>query len=165
MGVKHLYSHVTAIKTSRGCFHHYWAPLQTLNVEEQKQVARAALPLSPGATLKWLSVTDTCTPATMDSAGVLRIWCASFGGSWLPAMDKTSCEQEETVWPLGIADGELRYIPCELGAAPEVRSLCQLLDARHAAALLPCEVTLPRFSNRLHCVHVLYGYECLDIAC
>lgn len=135
MGVKHLHSHVAAMKMSIGCFHYHWAPLQTLNVEEQKEVARAALPLSPGATLKWLSVTDTCTPATMDSAGVLRVWCASFGGSWLPAMDKTSCEQEETVWPLGVADGELRYIPCELGAAPEVRISCGCTTCCCAAAL------------------------------
>jgi hypothetical protein len=78
--------------------------------------------------LRWLSVTDTFTPATLDSAGVLRVWCASFGGAWGPALDRDSCE-DQALWPLGIAEGELRYIPCEPGCTPEVR--------RHSAGC-PC---------------------------
>jgi hypothetical protein len=83
-------------------------------------VAEAALPLTPGAILRWLSLTDCFTPVTLDSAGVLRIWSAAYGGSWTPALDKQS-SGEENFWPVAVAGGALRYVACGAGSYPEVR--------------------------------------------
>lgn len=93
---------------------------QVLNVDEQRRIAEGALPLSPGATLKWLAVTDAHAPATKDSAGVFRSWAASFGGSWVPVLHEDACDGE-CAWPVGVAAGELHYVPCDAASGPEVR--------------------------------------------
>lgn len=90
-------------------------------MDEQKQLASGSVGLSPGATLKWLAVSDSCAPVTLDSAGVLRLWSAAFGGSWLPVATHDSLPDEH-FWPLGIMHGELRYTACAAGTEPEVCS-------------------------------------------
>jgi hypothetical protein len=94
--------------------------VQDVNVEEQRMIAQAALPLSPGASMVWLGLSESGAPVMKDSKGVLRMWAAAFGGSWVPVLNEEACD-DDVVWPVGIAHGELHYVPCDAGSCPEVK--------------------------------------------
>jgi hypothetical protein len=96
--------------------------VQVLNVEEQRKVTQGALPLSQGASLSWLAVSDGGAPVTKDSKGMLRMWTAAFGGSWVPVLNEEACD-DDIVWPVGVENGELHFVPCNAGACPEVQDL------------------------------------------
>ena len=102
---------------------HCHACMQVLNISERRAVARGPLPLSPKAILKWLSfASDTLTPVTLDSAGVLRAWVPSFGGSWARVFQCDECSPGMHAWPVGVSAGELHYVECEIGEWPQVCS-------------------------------------------
>lgn len=96
--------------------------MQVLNVEERRAVSRGPLPLSAKATLTWLALADdTLTPVTMDSRGAVRAWSPAFGGAWSRALPAAGGEAGGGVWPAGVSGGELHYVHCDAGDAPQVR--------------------------------------------
>ena len=103
--------------------------MQVLNVDEQRETARGPLPLSPGKHLRWLALSDTGAPCTMDSAGVLRVWSVTFGGAWTPLLDTESADEGEALWPLGVSSGDLHCIAVAAGSHPQVCNLAALTGA------------------------------------
>jgi Minichromosome loss protein, Mcl1, middle region len=92
-----------------------------LDIDAQSEVLRGPLPLSRGATLRWLALCPSDgAPVALDSAGVLRGWSAAFGGSWMPLLD--AVEEANALWPVGVDACELRYFEVAPGGHPEVRS-------------------------------------------
>lgn len=95
--------------------------MQVLNISERKTVTQGPLPLSPKASLRWLTIAnDTFTPLAMDSTGALRAWVPSFGGSWSSVFQCHECNPGMHAWPVGVKGGELHYIECEIGEWPQV---------------------------------------------
>jgi chromosome transmission fidelity protein 4 len=113
-----------------------------LDVANSKRVVSPeTLPVSPGAHLVWLGFSDACVPLTFDSAGVLRMRDASFGGQWVrrraharhidrspincqhlqvPMLETSSAVKSaaEWLWPVGCSGGQLLCVVTRGRAAP-----------------------------------------------
>eukprot|EP00892_Ulva_mutabilis_P009029 jgi/Ulvmu1/6499/UM003_0132.1 len=94
--------------------------LLVLNVANRCAVSRGPLPLSPKTTLTWLALaSDTLTPVTMDSGGVVRAWSPTWGGAWARAFTAAEDHPGMRVWPAGVTGGELHFVQCDSGDVPQ----------------------------------------------
>ena len=101
---------------------HWHGHTQVYDVAQAKQLHSGPLPLSPRSTLTWLSLTDTLSPVTMDSTGVLRLCTPSFGMSWMPVFESADHRKgSETFWPVGVQHHTFYFITCYSGQQPQVK--------------------------------------------
>jgi hypothetical protein len=74
------------------------------DVADDGQLFSGVLPLSKGAKLTWLGFSVEGVLAAADSAGVLRIRGAEYGGCWVPVFDaKRESKQGEVFWHVGLS--------------------------------------------------------------
>eukprot|EP00747_Dinoflagellata_sp_TGD_P184613 gnl/TRDRNA2_/TRDRNA2_40397_c1_seq1.p1 gnl/TRDRNA2_/TRDRNA2_40397_c1~~gnl/TRDRNA2_/TRDRNA2_40397_c1_seq1.p1 ORF type:complete len:488 (-),score=92.48 gnl/TRDRNA2_/TRDRNA2_40397_c1_seq1:169-1470(-) len=97
-----------------------------LDVNTRTQRAAGRLPLSPGAQLRWLSLSAELAPVTIDTDGVVRVLLGSGPGAWGPVgggggewVQVLSLAEEESrvgpIWAVRMAAGVLFY--AEAGVA------------------------------------------------
>ena len=80
----------------------------------QALLASGPLPLGRGAGLAWLGLSDEGLPAAYDTAGVMRLRSADWGGAWVPVFDAKAARSEgasaEAFWPVGVSTRELTCV-------------------------------------------------------
>jgi chromosome transmission fidelity protein 4 len=84
-----------------------------LQVQKRDEIA-----ISPESTLTWVGISDNGTPATFDSAGVLRLLSlAEALPSWTPMLDSRKLSKEDSThyWPVGVYGENLMCVVCKAG--------------------------------------------------
>lgn len=115
---------VFALGDDFGIVHHAGQPnsagdqildVHTYSYSEGKLSVDSRICLSSGAHLKWIGFTEEHAVATYDSEGVLRVFSAEFGGSWIPIFDSgVERKGSESFWlfSLSMAANEAQCIVC-----------------------------------------------------
>lgn len=88
------------------------------DVDSQTAASQGCLPITPGAQLTWLGFSDEGALASGDSAGVIRVLVAGFGGSWVPIFtsEAARASDAERHWIVGMSRNEVYAVVCK---APE----------------------------------------------
>lgn len=88
------------------------------DVDSQTCAQQGPLPITPGATLTWVGFSDEGALCSGDSAGVVRVLVAGFGGSWVPVFtsEAARASDAERHWIVGLSRNEVYAVVCK---APE----------------------------------------------
>ena len=79
------------------------------------RMAAAPVPLSEGATLRWLGFSESGVLSSVDSAGLVRSCLRSYNFEWVPVLDTNTIKKSKSEhhWVVGLTDKDLLAVLCK----------------------------------------------------
>uniref|UniRef100_A0A0D9XBH2 Uncharacterized protein n=1 Tax=Leersia perrieri TaxID=77586 RepID=A0A0D9XBH2_9ORYZ len=89
--------------------------VKVLKISECAQSLSSRLVLTPSSQLSWFGFSENGELSSFDSMGILRVFSAQFGGSWIPIFSSTKARksEDESHWVVGLDANNIFCILCK----------------------------------------------------